>query len=804
LVQAVEDAPFQGRSERQQKAGLVMGHLVQEEEEKRLKDAREQELLEKAAEEARAAEARKEQEAAERQRQLEEEEAKAVSEAQLRREEARRRAGNENALVRQELRRLPRQDQLRFCTALRKAMENKADELQSSDYFRIAGSGGWPGRKCPCAEETFPGWHRGLLVNLERALIEADLALGNDGNLSLPYWDWLNLEVEGQVVPKCIRECFGELPASLVDSQQANELSQLGYTRLASDAEIRARLSVNRLNAKVASAFSDGEHWTCVSKRCRRRGYTLESCHDEVCMACGFPLSDPAYAAFHPLFFLHQCNLDRIYESYLQQRGPQECSASFRLRQEQLHENRDEPDRFEKALEPFGHPLKKRPLLPVDTFDTLELGYIYDELPLIRPPPVTPLPPEDVGADTAALGNSSAHGQAPVYAAFRGLSSVSLQGRSFSLHVFVARRGVEPAWAPPAGSVVDWQALPEYAGCAAARGSGGSSASGSSAVARPFDAVVEVQDTLHTLKLSRYDAELRVVCVDQLGQTVPLEDTPVPPPVLVGPFLEDAFSELREGSEGGDVAQLQRRLAALGYDVGEADGTYSSQVRAAVERFQDFGGLEVDGVTGPATKALLMARRKDLAPDAGVTSEVRKCFVEGETVHYRVQTLPRHLERQRGKMLLEIAIAFAQWGQAMNVTFALAEETEDESAAPALTVRFEDLSELGALHHGGLALPGGQLLEVSQDVITLDAGERWLLRDETGSPEAPRLFPVLLHAIGRILGLPHSSEKCSAMWPYCDDQGVELSETDKALARSAVKNTKPCGCRDEGQGCVVQ
>jgi len=528
-------------------------------------------------------------------------------------------------------------------------------------------------------------------------------------------------------------------------------------------------------------------------------------------MACGFPLSDPAYAAFHPLLFLHQCNLDRIYESYLQHRGPPECSASFRLRQEQLHENHGEPDRFDRALEPFGHPLKKRPLLPVDTFDTVELGYVYDELPLIRSQPVA----HDVNGD-AALKNPLANCQAPVYAAFRGLSAASLHDRSYSLHIFVwswlpsncpkswAGRGPEPVWAPPAGSEVDWQALPEYAGCAAARGSGGSSASGSSAVARPFDVVVEVQDALHALKLSRYEAELRVVCVDQLGQTVPLEDTPVPPPVLIGPFLEDASSELCEGSEGGDVAQLQRRLAALGYDVGEAHGTYNSQVRAAVERFQEFGGLVVDGVAGPATKALLMARRKDLAPDAGVSSEARKCFVEGETAHYRIQTLPRHLERQRGKMLLEIAIAFAQWGQAMNVTFAFVEETEEEATTPTVTLRFEDLSELGALHHGGLALPGGQLLEVTQDVITLDAGERWLLRDETGSPEAPRLFPMVLHAIGRFLGLPHSSEQCSAMWPYCDDKGIELSETDKALARFAVKNTKPCGCREEGQGCGIQ
>lgn len=33
-------------------------------------------------------------------------------------------------------------------------------------------------------------WHRAFLIRFEEALKEADKALGNDGTLGLPYWDW--------------------------------------------------------------------------------------------------------------------------------------------------------------------------------------------------------------------------------------------------------------------------------------------------------------------------------------------------------------------------------------------------------------------------------------------------------------------------------------------------------------------------------------------------------------------------------------------------------------------------------------
>tara|TARA_R110002020_G_scaffold471284_1_gene698209 strand:- start:6526 stop:7251 length:726 start_codon:yes stop_codon:yes gene_type:complete len=53
------------------------------------------------------------------------------------------------------------------------------------------------------------------------------------------------------------------------------------------------------------------------------------------------------------------------------------------------------------------------------------------------------------------------------------------------------------------------------------------------------------------------------------------------------------------------VQSLQRRLTALGYDAGPADGISGPKTTAAVKAFQTALGLVVDGIAGPQTMAAL-------------------------------------------------------------------------------------------------------------------------------------------------------------------------------------------------------
>lgn len=64
---------------------------------------------------------------------------------------------------------------------------------------------------------------------------------------------------------------------------------------------------------------------------------------------------------------------------------------------------------------------------------------------------------------------------------------------------------------------------------------------------------------------------------------------------------------LRKGMKGADVEELQRKLLALGYDLGKwgADGSFGTQTQTAAKLFQKARGLVADGIVGPKTWEVL-------------------------------------------------------------------------------------------------------------------------------------------------------------------------------------------------------
>lgn len=62
---------------------------------------------------------------------------------------------------------------------------------------------------------------------------------------------------------------------------------------------------------------------------------------------------------------------------------------------------------------------------------------------------------------------------------------------------------------------------------------------------------------------------------------------------------------LQIGATGADVKRLQEALNAAGFNVGQPDGAFGADTRAAVRAFQAARHLGVDGVAGVITKAAL-------------------------------------------------------------------------------------------------------------------------------------------------------------------------------------------------------
>lgn len=66
------------------------------------------------------------------------------------------------------------------------------------------------------------------------------------------------------------------------------------------------------------------------------------------------------------------------------------------------------------------------------------------------------------------------------------------------------------------------------------------------------------------------------------------------------PIVQTA-AVLRQGSKGGEVKEVQRRLKQWGYYSGPVDGIYGAKTVEAVKKFQRKNGLTPDGIAGRAT-----------------------------------------------------------------------------------------------------------------------------------------------------------------------------------------------------------
>jgi N-acetylmuramoyl-L-alanine amidase len=77
--------------------------------------------------------------------------------------------------------------------------------------------------------------------------------------------------------------------------------------------------------------------------------------------------------------------------------------------------------------------------------------------------------------------------------------------------------------------------------------------------------------------------------------------------VEAGRHLGDRFLYRRSPMlRGDDVAELQQRLSALGFDAGRVDGIFGDLTSAALGEFQRNAGLPVDGIAGAATVSELL------------------------------------------------------------------------------------------------------------------------------------------------------------------------------------------------------
>lgn len=673
-----------------------------------------------------------------------------------------------SVVVRRDLRDLPVAEQERFADAVVKMMEPRwaarpdsgvAAGQFPSEYYRLASYHGWPGEYCSHGQETFPPWHRAYLLDFERTLQAADLALrgaaNGGGRIALPYWGWERGAVRGELVPAVIRRRFPQLPKGLVaDSNQ--DIVRNGY-QLASDDAIAKGMTRADIPGQVRVALQQTQHFQASSTANRNAG-SVETPHNTMHVLCGFPMTSVDFAAYHPIFFLHHTNVDRLYETYLQadiagaRNGPGAPWREFQV---------SSPSLYNKPLNPFKHPVTGEPFKPVHCFLTESIGYRYDALPAIPPPRMT---------------------APPTLALFDDVLPMALRGRSYALHVFVMAAAEAEAFVAPE-SPDDFDEVPGYAGLNGVFGSKSGQCE-NCLVRDPLDITVDVTDTLKRLGLSRHEAAVRVVSIDMnTGELVPYEDTGLPAATLVGPFFEDPTKMLgRVGAaddappaESGEAAQLQRYLQKYGWYSGEVDGFFGPKTEAAVTAFQDAFQLKVDGIAGPKTRGFMMRPRVDDHPDE-IDTDDRPTHKAGDIIKWWAGGAPGYLLEDSVRD--EVAAAFATWARAVPLVFTQVAVREDAD----LVVTWGDRSHDNMFKFDG---KGGALAFTELGTITLDMAELWALHGDAANEDGYYLQPVVLHEIGHSLGLTHSAAEDDVMSPFYVPDRVALADNDRRRVAAA-------------------
>lgn len=279
------------------------------------------------------------------------------------------------------------------------AMKNRAVDDPTSWWYWGARHGD-PGLTRPanaatywdqCQHQTwfFLSWHRGFLAAFEATVARAVADLGGPDDWALPYWNYSESLIDNPDARK--------LPAAFRDRFLADGTDNPLWAPRTTDADgnvglIDSDVSLDALDETVftdPAGFAPGFGGPATGfNRFGSQNGRLESTphnilHVRIGGANGW-MSDPDTAAFDPIFWLHHCNIDRLWDEWL-------VSDDLHLNPSadawttdiafDLHDGDGNPMTFTSG----------------ETQDTTTFmhGYKYDSIPV--PPFSGPLPPPTEG-----------------------------------------------------------------------------------------------------------------------------------------------------------------------------------------------------------------------------------------------------------------------------------------------------------------------------------------------------------------------------------------------------------------------
>lgn len=178
--------------------------------------------------------------------------------------------------------------------------------------------------QCQHQSWYFPPWHRGYLYALENQIRSSVIALGGPTDWALPYWDYLGPGNQNKLPP-----AFAE--HTLPDGSP-NPLYVYARFGPENDSNVYVKIPPISTSCQNETVYTKknslwpgyGGPDTGFSHNGGKNGSLESNPHNLVHVQVGGKISpdlwglmaDPGIAALDPIFYLHHCNIDRMWESW--------------------------------------------------------------------------------------------------------------------------------------------------------------------------------------------------------------------------------------------------------------------------------------------------------------------------------------------------------------------------------------------------------------------------------------------------------------------------------------------------------
>lgn len=203
--------------------------------------------------------------------------------------------------IRKDINKLSQKEMIRFIKAWRKINKGRREK---SPLFKIASYHGYNKNHCTHGVPQFLHWHRIFLMEIDKILSQADLENGYDGNLTLPYWNWIS-------DPKLPKICniFNTFLNKFFKRRinpKINRNSNRRIKNLLKKSDLKNEINIHLNELRIDKFFNSS------------KGKNIEDIHNDIHVIIGEPMNSIRFAAFTIEFWLHHCFIDLLYESYIQ------------------------------------------------------------------------------------------------------------------------------------------------------------------------------------------------------------------------------------------------------------------------------------------------------------------------------------------------------------------------------------------------------------------------------------------------------------------------------------------------------